>query len=289
IPGAVNFIPRRVAVNRDGLIYVASQHRGVLVLDAEGNFLRWLQPKDQLSKRALAAAALQESSKDDEASEEPVVSTGDIPEEFRPAGEGERGLTPVQIRGVTIDSQGQIYLVSSETGKIYVYNAEETFLFSFGTKGGTPGRLSQPRGVAVDPVGKRMNVSDYMRHTILVYDEKGEFLFEFGGKGDAPGWFKFPTDVVVDRRGQVIVSDLFNHRLQVFEIQQWKEAPSLEHLLELAAPDAAAEQQVESAGDSEEAATPESSDEATEAVEPEITEEVLPEQDISSYPDQPAQ
>jgi DNA-binding beta-propeller fold protein YncE len=140
------------------------------------------------------------------------------------------GQRPVLIRAVTIDSAGNIYMVSSETGKVYVYGPDEAFLFSFGTKGGTPGRLSQPRGVAVDRERGLMYVVDYMRHTILAYDKAGTYLFEFGGKGEAPGWFKFPTDVVVNKRGQLIVSDLFNHRLQVLEVKYQKEFPSLEEL-----------------------------------------------------------
>jgi DNA-binding beta-propeller fold protein YncE len=140
------------------------------------------------------------------------------------------GLRPVLIRSVTIDRTGNIYLPSSETGKIYVYGPDESFLYSFGSKGGTPGRLSQPRGVAIDEEKGLMYVVDYMRHTILTYDKEGTYLFEFGGKGDAPGWFRFPTDVIVNKRGQVIVSDLFNHRLQVLEVKYQKDFPSLEEL-----------------------------------------------------------
>jgi hypothetical protein len=66
-----------------------------------------------------------------------------------------------------------------------------------------------------------MYVVDYMRHTILAYDKAGTYLFEFGGRGSA-WWFKF-SDVVVNKRGQLIVADLFNHRLQVLEVKYQKE------------------------------------------------------------------
>jgi DNA-binding beta-propeller fold protein YncE len=297
IPGAANFVPRRVAVSRDGLIYVSSQHRGVLVLDSEGGFLRWLKPMDKVARRLPTAAS--EENPDGETNglaptaeePEPAASTGDIPEEFRATGQGDSGLAPVLVRAVTIDQQGNLYLVSSETGKVYVYNAEETFLFSFGTKGGTPGRLSQPRGVAVDHQNKLMYVVDYMRHSVLVYNDKGEYLFEFGGKGAAPGWFKFPTDLIVNRTGQLIVSDLFNHRLQVFEVKYSKEAPSLERLMELASPP---EESKESAEPDQappepliETVTPDSPAAGSGPAETEILEEILPEEELPSYPDEP--
>jgi len=45
IPEVTNFIPRQVAVNNDGIMYLAGKdYRGVLVLNDEGDFLRLLQP-----------------------------------------------------------------------------------------------------------------------------------------------------------------------------------------------------------------------------------------------------
>lgn len=273
IPGAANFVPRRLAISSTGLIYVASQHRGVLVLDADGTFLRWLQPVDRLSKRALAAVA--ETAEEDSNSDpsEPEAGKADIPEEYRPAGEGDPAIGPVLTRAVTIDSTGNIYLVSSETGKVYVYSAEEIFLFSFGSKGGTPGKLSQPRNVAVDRENNLMYVVDYMRHTILAYNEKGEYLFEFGGRGASPGWFNFPSDVILNRRGQLLVADLFNHRVQVLEVKNWSETPVVKHLLITPpVPPLSAE-------DNAVKAAPAPSD-------PGIKEEVVPEQEIPTYPDE---
>ena len=80
-----------------------------------------------------------------------------------------------------IDSRGRIYLLSAETGKIYVHGPDEALLFSFGTAGGSPGQLSQPRSLAIDEQRELIYVVDYMRHTILVYNLDGEFLFELGG------------------------------------------------------------------------------------------------------------
>jgi DNA-binding beta-propeller fold protein YncE len=239
IPGVSGFKGMRVAVSRDGIIYVAGQlHRGVLVLDNDGFFLRWLRPVDEViyrtapisseeleAEEALKTGVYGETSgsaSDETAAEGPIP---EIPEEYRPRTKEEKEAEatshtgPVMIGSVTIDRSGKLYLTSIETSKTYVYNADESFLFSFGAKGGTPRTLSQPRGVAVDEEHNLIYVVDYMRHTILAYDQKGTYQFEFGGRGRGPGWFNFPTDIAVNRRGEVIVTDMFNHRIQALRIK----------------------------------------------------------------------
>ena len=122
------------------------------------------------------------------------------------------------VNFVTIDSTGKIYLLSNETGKVYVYGPDENLLFSFGTKGGSPGQLSQPRAVAIDEQNELIYVADYMRHTILIYDLEGEYLFEVGGRGTEPGFFNFPNAMLMNKHGQFVIADLFNGRVQVLEL-----------------------------------------------------------------------
>lgn len=247
IPEAEDFIPRHLAVSRDGLIYLASDgYRGVLVLDSDGTYLRKIQPMDQLASYVISeleeqaeAEALEEQKALLEGQESPAPGDAvgmpaaeenpyaDIPEEFRPrtdrrkrgAGGAKSELGPVRISYVTIDSSGRLYLLSSETGKVYVYGPDESFLFSFGTKGGSPRQLALPKAVAVDDKRELIYVVDYMRHTILVYNLDGEYIFEIGGRGFAPTWFNFPIDIAINNQQQIIVADLFNKRVQVLEVQ----------------------------------------------------------------------
>jgi hypothetical protein len=141
------------------------------------------------------------------------------------------GVGPVKINYVTIDSQGRIYMVCPETGKIYVHDAEERFLFAFGTKGGSPGQLSNPRALVIDETRGLIYVADYMRHSILAYSMSGEYLFETGGRGETPGWFNFPNDIALTSRGELIVADLFNRRVQVLHVDYDARFFNLEELL----------------------------------------------------------
>jgi DNA-binding beta-propeller fold protein YncE len=123
----------------------------------------------------------------------------------------------VKITSVTLDKAGRIYLVSEEEGRIYVYDENRKFLFKFGEKGGSSGKLSRPVAVGIDNRDGRMYVVDYMRHTINAYDSTGKYLFEFGGLGWGEGWFQHPRDICVDPNGRILVADTFNDRIEVLK------------------------------------------------------------------------
>jgi DNA-binding beta-propeller fold protein YncE len=122
----------------------------------------------------------------------------------------------VRITSVSLDKAGRILLVSEEEGRIYVYDEARNFIMKFGEKGGSSGKLSRPRAVGVDHKSGRLYVVDYMRHTITVYNKEGKFIYEFGGLGLGEGWFQHPIDITVDDKGRILVADMFNQRVQVF-------------------------------------------------------------------------
>jgi DNA-binding beta-propeller fold protein YncE len=125
--------------------------------------------------------------------------------------------TKVRLNSVTTDKSGRIYLVSEEKGHIYVYDENRKFLFRFGEKGGSTGKLSRPQAVGVDNRDGRVYVVDYMRHTVSAYDKDGKYLFEFGGLGWGEGWFQYPRDISVDSAGRILVADTFNNRIEVLK------------------------------------------------------------------------
>jgi DNA-binding beta-propeller fold protein YncE len=127
----------------------------------------------------------------------------------------------VKLNYVTVDKEGRIYLLSEAESHVYVYDENKKFLFKFGQKGGSSGKLSRPQSVGVDDRNGRIYVVDYMRHTISVYDKKdGKYLFEFGGLGWGEGWFQYPRDISVDPTGRILIADTFNDRIQVFQAKE---------------------------------------------------------------------
>lgn len=107
---------------------------------------------------------------------------------------------------------GRVYVVDSVLAKVCIFNAEGTYLSSFGQ-----GRLKRPSGIAYRPGRQWIYVTDTARHVINVFDMKGRFVKEIGERGYAPGTFNFPTHLCVDDAGRLYVSDTLNYRVQVFD------------------------------------------------------------------------
>jgi len=230
LPGVENFSPANMTIGLTGNIYVAGANtRGLLVLNKEGQFLRWLKPEDRIfGPRGMAEATDALADEEEEQELKNEIDQLDmldlLPQELQPTADGEYQeveesvIGPVQIRDVASDSEGHLYLLSEETGKVYVYSRNEELLFSFGQKGGSTGKMSRPKSLVIDEQKKAVYIVDYMRHTILIFDLGGTFMYEFGGLGTGPGWFQYPTGLGLTRDGYLMVADLFNHRVQILDI-----------------------------------------------------------------------
>jgi hypothetical protein len=186
IEGLEGFNPQRIAIGIDGNIYIAGDIPGVLVFHRDLQFAHRLIPEE------VPAAGRRKGAK-------PV---------------------PVMIKDIAIDGSGRIYLLSEDISRIFVYDQAENFLYAFGEKGGISGKLSRPRGIAVDDERGLVFVVDYMRHSLLAYSIIGEYITEFGGRGAGPGWFNFPTDIETGLSGNVFVTDFFNDRVQVLAVHE---------------------------------------------------------------------
>ena len=121
------------------------------------------------------------------------------------------------LTNVTLDNKGNIYLLSEIEGRVYIYDQNRKFVSKFGEKGGSTGKLSRPRALAIDSLNGNLFVVDYMRHVITIYTSDGSYYHEFGGLGWKPGWFQHPNDIAVDSKGRLFVADFFNNRVQIFK------------------------------------------------------------------------
>lgn len=185
--GADSFVPRKLAIGATGNLYVVGANDGkVVVLDPAGNYLRGLSMTEEVEG---------------------------VP-------------TEAHIASLTVGNDGRLYFLSETMGRVYVLDRKEKPLYRFGKKGGLEGELSRPRGIAIDDLRQRIYLVDYMRHTVSAYSTEGDFLFEFGGLGRNRGWFLYPSDACVDGMGRVLVTDTFNHRVQVFEVLEDRVAAS---------------------------------------------------------------
>ncbi len=77
------------------------------------------------------------------------------------------------------------------------------------------GKLSAPRGVAVDAQGNIV-VADTQHNRIQVFDRTGKLLLAFGTGGTGNGQLIAPFGVALDTLGNIYVADSSNNRVQVF-------------------------------------------------------------------------
>lgn len=116
--------------------------------------------------------------------------------------------SPIDMTG---DGQGQFFITDSKAGLVYRYRLEDDKLQQF-----TGSPLMRPTGIAWHPKNSLLYVAETGRHQVVVFDLQGIERLRFGRHGDGPGQFNCPTAVCVDHRGQVLVVDALNARVQVF-------------------------------------------------------------------------
>ncbi len=195
MPDSSKFIPQKITEANEKLYITGLHAKRILILGADGHFIKWFAVA--IDKRGNYAFSDLDDSHE-----------------------------KTYIRDVASDYLGNFFLLSEETSKIYVFNANDDFLYSFGVKGGAEGKMSRPRGLAIDEKKHCIYVVDYMRHTVLVYDFAGKFRFEFGGRGWGDEWFNYPADIELGAQGRVIVADFFNQKVKVFSTHWQEEFPA---------------------------------------------------------------
>src|SRR5207344_2335558 len=92
-----------------------------------------------------------------------------------------------------------------------------------GVRGNPPNALTDPTDVVTDPSNGDVYVAE--SHTdvtdpnlvgrISVFDKTGKFLRVIGKAGTGPGEFRTPHALEFDSKGQLVVADRHNHRVQV--------------------------------------------------------------------------
>jgi DNA-binding beta-propeller fold protein YncE len=117
---------------------------------------------------------------------------------------------------VAVDAEDNFYVTDSETGKIFVFDAESKFRRVIGSIKGGEGYFKRPTGIAVNSAGKRIFVSDTLRHKIFVLDMEGNIVQTIGQNGAGNGEFNFPTELRWTGE-ELLVVDAMNFRIQAFD------------------------------------------------------------------------
>ena len=129
--------------------------------------------------------------------------------------QGGKGKGQVQQpTDVAVDAEGRLYIVDLLNGRLQVLDAAGRFVTEWRINGAN---TTDSPHVDITP-GGRLLLTDPEAHKVLVYDGQGNPLGEWGGEGSDQGQFRKTLGIGAGPGGLVAVSDVYNSRVQLFNI-----------------------------------------------------------------------
>lgn len=127
-------------------------------------------------------------------------------------------------QGVAVDKDGNIYVTDTLNDRVEIFDADGSFISTFGKAGDGPGFFARPKGIAVDSDG-HIWVADEMQDRLQVFNKDGQLLTWIGtGHGELPGQFKALVGVAIDKQNRVFTTEQYPGRLQMFHYVTDEEA-----------------------------------------------------------------
>ena len=117
--------------------------------------------------------------------------------------------------GVAVNSDGDVFVTSSDNCHVIKYNKRADEKITFGSKGAHYGQLKNPTDIAIDK-NDIIYIADCDNHRISVFNSDGQFLMCFGQEGSELGYLNRPSGVCVDEDGRIYVCDTGNNRVVLY-------------------------------------------------------------------------
>ena len=122
--------------------------------------------------------------------------------------------------GIAFDNQGRLLVVDRGRHCVWSLTADgNQILGKIGS-----GYLHFPYGIAATSDGSII-VTESGKDRISMFSVSGELIRCFGRSGSEPGMFNHPRHICINRKGQLIVADEMNQRLQIFELPEIPQPP----------------------------------------------------------------
>ncbi len=131
--------------------------------------------------------------------------------------------------GIAIDAAGNVYVADALLNRVQRFGPDGALIGQFAIADPALIVLDHPRGVAVDQAGSVYAV-DTDNHRLVVFSSTGEPVAWAGRCADEevvpcarmrigyePGQFTFPHHATVSGRGELVVADRYNARVQVLK------------------------------------------------------------------------
>ena len=117
--------------------------------------------------------------------------------------------------GVAVSTDNTIFVSSLHCVK--KFTLEGQFIASVGSEGSSRLQFRAAWAIAYNGTNNKVYVCDTINHRITILNTDLTFHGSFGCEGSDPGQFNRPYSITVDLKGNVLVADTYNHRIQVFD------------------------------------------------------------------------
>ena len=117
--------------------------------------------------------------------------------------------------GVAVSTDNTVFVVTDHC--IKKFTLEGQFIASVGSRGSGRLQFDTPLAIAYNGINNKVYVCDTFNHRITILNTDLTFHGSFGCKGSDPGQFNRPYSITVDLKGNVLVADCDNHRIQIFD------------------------------------------------------------------------
>jgi len=122
----------------------------------------------------------------------------------------------LQPTDVAVGKNNFIYVMDGVNNTVKVFDEKGVFQFSFGGKGGEPGKCNRPVGIATDMAGQ-VYVADTGNRRIQMFSAGGTFKQQLLMPSTPGGDLREPVDVAVaEGLNRLYVSDNENHQVLVY-------------------------------------------------------------------------
>lgn len=223
-PGQFKF-PAMIAADHAANVYVVDQHNHrIQKFDSAGNFiLMWGKAGTGAGEFNYPYGIAVDSKNNVYVSD---MNNNRI-QKFSPQGVflrevGSYGTGDSQLKypyGMSVDREDFLYVIDAFNYKIKKFDANLKFVSQWGSPESIGIKLYMPHEIVVNEAGDII-LSDRQNHRISVFSNGGELKARYGEYGEGReitgGLFSEPHGIALNERGELLVCDRYNFRVQKF-------------------------------------------------------------------------
>ena len=135
-------------------------------------------------------------------------------------GKGDEDKNLDKPEGISVDPAGNIWVADYNTGEVEIYDVNYNWVKTFSDYGSGPGE--NIKSEFTDIRDGYYYMPEAGNHRVSVWDLSTEFVFSFGSKGSGRGQMNNPEAAKFNSRGELVVSDLKNGRLLLYQVSPQK-------------------------------------------------------------------